>query len=279
MKNKEQIKTKLILKNMDIPEMKITQSKKVINNIQRERTSRNNISILNSSLDDYNSELLTKKFDFFDIGYLLLHAALGGLKIINFSEYSCSHEADLDLTTINIHESNGDIQTSCCCLYHCVEKTEKNLETKLKITNFINNKRFTQEFIDFLCLCTSFDLLERNVTFCKLKNHSWLNMKKDTVENIFEFSDLHKTYTNIKKNLYDKNVDNLIGVISRTLVSSSAITSKMYNNTNEILSKDNKDLVELSIDIGVDIMDLITRLKPIFEVESKSRGDKGDKSD
>jgi len=260
-KLKDQIKNKLILKSMDnnISITKINNLKPVHSKPQHDRANKNNNSYLNNSLDDYNAELLTKKFDFFDIGYILIYSALGGMEIIKFSEYVCTHESN--------DQKDSSFQSGCCCLYHCVEKTEKKLNTKLKLTNFINNTRFTQEFIDFICLCTSFDLLERNVTFSKLKNHTWLNMKEDIVPNIFEFSDLYVTYPNKKKNLYEKNVDNLIDVISRTFpASSSYFQDNNFQNSSAILNKENKDLVELSIDIGVDVDTLINKLKPLFDL-------------
>ncbi len=287
-KIKEQIKGKLLFKNFEVPthNNKGNLGSSRINNIKQqvfnklserettrdrsnERVNKNNNSYLNNSLDDYNAELLTKKFDFFDIGYLLIYAALGGMDIINFTEYTCIHENNEEKD--QKEKNTLKYQAGCCCLFHCVEKYEKCLKTKLKITNYINNKRFTQEFIDFLCLTTSYDLLERNVDFSKLKNHSWLNMKHDKVDNIFSFTDLHKTYSNKKKNLYEKNVDNLIDVIARMFPNASSYyQDNNFKDSSAILNKENKDLVELAEDIGVEFDVLVRKLKPVFDINMQN---------
>jgi len=246
-KIKEYIKHKVVIKSMEYHNNSSTKVNNImqVNKINTERSNKHNNSYLNNSIEDYNTELLTKKFDYFDIGFILIYTAIGGMEIINFTEFTCTHDSEGEGNGIDSPKNNSVLNPSqcCCCLYHCIEKTEKKLDTKLKITNFINNKRFSQEFIDFICLCTSYDLLERNVTFSKLKNHSWLNMKNDCVPNIFEFNDLYATYSNNKKNLYEKNVDNLIDVIARTCPSTSSTYYKdnNFHDASYILSKENKD--------------------------------------
>jgi len=96
---------------------------------------------------------------FFFLGYILLMSALGGM---NFNIFEIISK--IPLTKIGI----------TCCLFHFYISLEKSSDI-FKISNFINEKRFTKSFIDFLCKTLSF---ENNSFFTLYQNsiysHPWL---------------------------------------------------------------------------------------------------------
>jgi hypothetical protein len=52
----------------------------------------------------------------------------------------------------------------------------------LKISNFINEKKYTKAFIDFLCLLLSYNLNEYNIN--SIKGHRWLKLKSFKLLNV-----------------------------------------------------------------------------------------------
>jgi len=111
--------------------------------------------------------------DLFDVGFLLMQCAIGNIDIIDFSEYKCEH---------NINKSDENTRSDCCCLFHCVEKHEEQLSTKFKVTTFLNKTNFSEEFINFICVTTSYQ--NTNIHISKLKFHSLIkNFNENTYKN------------------------------------------------------------------------------------------------
>jgi len=239
---------------------------------------------LNSST---NSKIIRKSEDLFNIGFILIYCALGGQNIINFSNFECIHGGQ------------------CCCLYHCIEKYEINLKTKLKITNFINKNLFSEDFISFLCLSTSYNQNMNNLTMSKLKRHPFVNVNEDidkynknsnfcdvdlidllkvTLESAISFNKKRDMFD--KKNIkrFNSFCDSLLMLIQSSNDRTNNLEGYRIGNGNEMFielknklnskNKDDKDIIEISKEFGLEVDYVIEKLSQIFSVSGVSNGRK-----
>ena len=214
-----------------------------------------------------------KFYDLFDLGFLLLQCAIGNLDIIDFNEFKCEH---LD------EEKNF----SCCCLIHCVEKYEETLTTKLKISNFINSKYYSEDFTNFLCITTSYHNNQTQIS--KLKFHPLIRNCSDNKINTTSIHFKNKTkkaekynitlkellkishenggkidYTNLKNSStkFDKFCENISLVLPNceTYFRNMNITdsSSLFNKKNEIQ--------EILKEFEIDQDTLNIKLKSIYD--------------
>lgn len=106
------------------------------------------------------------KQDVFDLGSLLFLSALGGLEILDSSEF----------------ERIAARNSSSCCVLHCNEvKTPANPDSDQKargllLSQYFTNKRYSPEFLDFLCKSLRFSEEERS-TVEDLQKHPWITGK------------------------------------------------------------------------------------------------------
>lgn len=220
-----------------------------------------------------NFKINKKNEDIFNIGFLLIYCAIGGQSIINFSNYVCIHDYH------------------CCCLYHCIEKYEEKLSTKLKISNFINKILFSNEFINFLCVTTNYNMQNNNPKgISKLKTHKFFgNVNNDNLHTLSQsrnsclvsLADLIKiTHEgsmsfNNKRNFYDKTnikrfnafCDTLFMLVQTTYDRYKIINKDIITEIKSKLIKDNKVIFELSKEFGVDVDNVKEKLDQIFSFE------------
>lgn len=140
---------------------------------QKENNNNNNNndyqnSLSNSFLGSNNLMKAKLQLEIFDLGLILLDCSL--INISSFLDYllnyECSHNKD----------------QGCCCFYHCIVKYEKedaNCPKKLKISKFINEVRFSKEFINFLCYSMSYKY-NPNISYKLLREHIWLIAEDDS---------------------------------------------------------------------------------------------------
>lgn len=201
-----------------------------------------------------------KRLDIFDLGFMLLNCALGGLEFEDLQTYQCEH----------IDKNNENIFT-CCCLFHCINKYESSLpDKKLKLTNIINTTNYSEEFISFLCYTTSYKF-DKNFTFHKIKNHDWFKTDSEKIlismDEVLKLSKdyyLKNDYLINKNNAnrrFEKFCESLINVLSLSdnyfkymnITNSDAIFSNHYN------------IDELSSELGVTKDNLMNKLKSIYD--------------
>jgi hypothetical protein len=217
-----------------------------------------NTNLINISLgglgdeDKYVLQKILKRLDIFDLGVLLMNLAVGNLiEHINWSTYNCEHEY------------------KCCCLYHCIQLFEKN--NKFKLTNLISEQRFSQEFIDFLCYITGFSY-SKKVSFKSLRNHHWLltAAKDNVLVSLQELLSISRDYFNRKDYLHNKTNKRFQSFCeSITLVLTCCDNYNKHfgiNSSEHIFNEANeKNLLELSYEMGVDKDTLVTKLKPLYD--------------
>ena len=100
--------------------------------------------------DQDNNKASQFKRDVFGLGSLLLVSALGGLDIIGTQE---------------IEKMEGG-----CCMLHREE--EKGQEGYISVAGYFTSKRYSKEFLDFLCKCLRFSE-ESRATVDELLSHPW----------------------------------------------------------------------------------------------------------
>jgi hypothetical protein len=200
---------------------------------------------------------VAKRVDIFDLGLLLINCAVGGiLDTFDFTTFTCEHDM------------------KCCCLYHCIETFENNKGMKHGLTSLISkNQRYSKEFITFLCLTTTYSYNKR-ISYKQLKNNDWLlSASNDKVYlNLNELLGISKAYHSRKDPLginkqhnkrFQSLCDNLSLVLSccDNYFKHYGIKSSdfIFNESNE------KNLIELSNEMGVDKETLAQKIKPIFD--------------
>ena len=216
-------------------------------------------SVMSSTESVLNLSKVLRKLEMFDFGYLLIKCALGGIEINDLSQYTCEH---LDKENV-----------LCCCFYHCIEKYEiENNSKKIKIVNLINNKLFSQDFINFLCDLTSyhFDIDYIN----KIKNHNWLNTSYKNENILINITELLKVSNTINKisdsgtlkySISNLKIEKLIENISLILPA----YKNYYKQIDPIqfmkIFNSISDLEELSNGLNLDKEVIIQKIKPIYD--------------
>ena len=212
----------------------------------------NNKSIIDNEIVLFK---VMKRLDIFDLGFMIINCAIGNLDLIDFNKYVCDHDIN-----------------KCCCLYHCIEKTESN--KRIKITNIINEKIFSKHFINFICCTTSYSYKKNSPN--KIKNHEWfINNQDKILLNINELLTLSKEFQ-IKKNVHlQKNLMQKFDSICESLKLVLSFCDYYFQhqrvtNSNFIFNEDNeKNLQLLSEELGIDRETLISHIKPIFDIVFK----------
>ena len=129
---------------------------------------------------------LIKNNHYFNIGYLILIAAIGEIKFDSLDKL-------FNITSIS--EINGSV----CCLYHLLVALD--VKKKYSIKSFIE-KRFSENFIDFLCNSLS---LRKHISLNKLKNHDWIKFSSNNKVKL-SIKDIIKITKENKNNIL--NIDN-----------------------------------------------------------------------
>jgi hypothetical protein len=203
---------------------------------------------------------LTNVNPFFDLGYILLICSIGGI-LFDSLEYFFNKYSSL-------------VKSNVCCLYHLLIQIEDKYfnddGNKLKISNFINTKYFSDNFIQFLCFTLRFD---KNVSNSEITNHPWLK--------ISNYIELNNYFNKVKVNM--KEIIKISREVKRSVISPISNTNsneKKYHNflnnfeiiisNNKFIRKDHlisqmiiKKCVykEISKDLGVNVKDLINKLE------------------
>jgi len=206
---------------------------------------------------------INNKFNnqFFFLGYILLISALGGMKFDIFQIIS-----KIPLSKVG----------KSCCLFHyyiSLEKTNKIF----KISNFINEKRFTKYFIEFLCKTLSF---ENNTFFTLYQNsiysHPWVkgHLNFDLYSNVkLNLSVIIRLVRESKKKLKTKNekkLDYLLNNISIIIANNKGSISMNHPLLTELNRKEELDkfltmkmntMKEISNELGYNVNELLVLTK------------------
>jgi hypothetical protein len=187
----------------------------------------------------------------FSLGYILLIAALGGNKLDCFDK----------LDNINSYQDIINKDLDPCCLFHLLLSTDSN--KKFSIKSFLKKSKYSDSFFDFLCQTMS--LKQKNYNSAKLlMNHTWI-----------------KQATLIKGNIIKVSLQELIKITKESRkINITSFNEKKFNNfinnyeiilsnnreiSNEELLKliqiQRKDLKEISIDLGVNLNELIQHMQ------------------
>jgi hypothetical protein len=238
----------------------------------------------NKSMNDVEKNYLRimKKLDIFDLGYMIMHLCLANFhELLNLNNYTCEHDND----NIMI-ENEGKKESSCCCFYHCVERSEENAKSKIKMTSFINKNIFSESFVEFLCITTSYKL-DKTFSFNKIKNQPWIhsvklgsNKKVLSVTNTInksgvmitfeEFLILSKAQNLKKENMsinnnslkrFERICDNLSLILTNCEHFFKYLEIK---NLDLLFDRYSQELSDLSLELGVGHDVLINKLKDIY---------------
>ncbi len=105
------------------------------------------------------------KQDVFDLGSLLFISALGGLEIVDSSEF----------------ERIAARSPSSCCVLHCGDEKAATAPGPHKggallLSQYFTTRRFSPQFLDFLCKCLRFNEADRP-SIDELLKHPWITSK------------------------------------------------------------------------------------------------------
>ena len=161
---------------------------------------------------------------FFYLGYMLIISCLGGLKFNHF-EYI---EKNINIVVKEIKLKK------ICCFFHLLIHIDNNFATKLRICNIINEKLFSNKFIDFLCLLTNFNKEKhKDITIKMLKNHIWF---KESITNgninLIEVIQITREWKKNKLLNYDSRYNNFENSLNMIISKNMEYYKDSYNIMN-----------------------------------------------
>jgi hypothetical protein len=243
-----------------------------LHQVQRQNKQQESVTSLNHLKHNLAKckcvELFHKNFfnnfsnQYFKLGYVLLICASGGIKFeslsIFFEEFS--------------NTNNTSFLKNKCCLYHLLvsieEDEERKIKSKLKISNFINNKIFSENFLDFLCQSLSFsqkpnhNFLITNHPWIKITNYIHMNNNFNKVRVIMkEVIKISREFkrSQLKQNNYNEaKLNNFLNNFEIILSN-----NKLIKKDELILAiETKKDVIkDLTFELGINSKDLIAQLQ------------------
>jgi len=211
---------------------------------------------------------------YFKLGYVLLICASGGL---NFESLSIFFE---EFSNIN-NTTFLKIKKNMCCLYHLLlsieEDEERKINSKIKISNFINNKYFSDNFLDFLCQCLSFsqkpnhNTLITNHPWIKITNYIYMNNNCNKVrvimKEVIKISREFKRYQLKLNNVNEAKLNNFLNNFEIILSN-----NKHIRKDELILAiETKKDVIkDLTFELGINSKDLIAQLQEKVSYDLKN---------
>lgn len=205
---------------------------------------------------------------YFHVGFLNLISALGGIRFKIFDLVE-------DVNLLRYDKTEIDEKLNLCCLYHFLISLEKSCSAidsyKMKISNFINKSRFSDNFLDFLCKTLSFsghfDEAYRNgiINHPWIKVNNFINLNNNYSRVKISFKELLKIVREGKSaknfgqdSLNTKNFCNFLNSLEIILYNNNFINyDDVFNAT--ILKK--KVIKELSRQIGINRNELIIKIQ------------------
>lgn len=229
-------------------------------NINKNRTASNSNCISQST----SSPKLTwpSANQYFYLGYILLTCATAGLKFDSLEKI---------LNNYQNFSTNGK-----CCLYHLlisIEQKSSQLSgkySKLKISNFINNKIYSENFINFLCFALSFEKVSFSNAASKMANHPWIkisnyihlnnntNRVRVSMKEIIKLARELKGFSHRTISQHDKKLANFLNNFDIILSNNRGIKQDELIN---LLNMKKSATKELCIELGVNIRDLVSKLQ------------------
>jgi len=195
---------------------------------------------------------------YFKLGYILLIVSSGGNKFDILNYFFDKYQTILP-------------NTKKCCLLHLLIQLEEEINSPgmYKLSNFINNKIYSDNFLDFLCKCLSLD--QKPTSSIHVVNHPWIKISnyvhlnnnvnkirvsmKEVLKITREFKRHNIKGTNINNDSKLKNFLNNFDII-------------LSNNKNirrdEILKgiETNRSVIkDLASELGLNITELITQMQ------------------
>lgn len=107
-------------------------------------------------------------------------AATGGLEMFDEESMKCKHGG----ASKKCHKSSSNLKSApeakavCCCIIHCKQNSTNK---SMKLQEYFTTKRYSREFISFLCQCLSFEAKVRP-SADKLLQHPWFSWKQSKKE-------------------------------------------------------------------------------------------------
>ena len=105
------------------------------------------------------NKVSSAKLDVFDLGLLLFVSALGGIDVLDSKEL----------------ERITNRPSTACCVLHCGNKVPLQ-SGHVTISQYFTTKRYSPEFLDFLCKCLKFSEADRP-SIEQLQKHPWITSK------------------------------------------------------------------------------------------------------
>jgi len=271
------------------------QTLNILNNILGEQAQYKNYftctpSELNGGNEDEDKESEGKKTcgmtqedqgsrsrDIFDIGYMLLISALGGIEIVDLEKMYNEYQRYFDEKNQG-EFSFAKLEKAPCCLVHFIEDYEKfyaeSYKQKKLTLRYYLGKRFTAEFKDFLCRCLRFNREERP-TARELRRHPFLS-KSDTNNNrlktprltLPEMLKINNTWgKNFQSEYSEQQIDRLCDALSVVLPFCEVdVTNENLKNSENIA---NVDLLAEELDSNP--AHVFSKLKSVFRHVNSSQ--------
>ncbi len=213
--------------------------------------------------DSPASKATLYKQDIFDLGSLLFISALGGLEIIDSSEF----------------ERVAAKCSSSCCVLHCTEDKSASASASasaggsgnpkvvgaLLLSQYFTTRRYSPEFLDFLCKCMKFNELER-AGLDELESHPWLTGKVEMHSAIVSLLELIQISNQWRQAVppteyqgpAEKQLDRVCDAMTAVLpccenyeaITTAFVTGKVEKAV----------AMELAVDLGLDLNKVWTRL-------------------
>ena len=189
------------------------------------------------------------KQDVFDLGLLLLISALGGIDILDHSEF----------------ERISKKTTDTCCVLHCSNKGSPKNENLTLIKYFTKN-RYSDEFLDFLCCCLRFSE-ESRPSLNELQNHPWMNSKsipKSAVVSLKELIQISNQWRQIVPVECQGPAEKQLERICEAMIAVLPCCSNFEETIDTLLT--NKESVrELALDLGLELDKVWNKLKEVIK--------------
>jgi hypothetical protein len=170
---------------------------------------------------------IERKLDIFDFGFMLIHCTLGGLELYDIQNHVCEHH-------------NEELISTCCCFFHCL-CVEKKPPSKLSFRKFINSINYSDQYNDFLCLCTSYKHTTSN-SIQNLKIHPWLQQENknrvgislNEILNVSRDFNLKNEYLNNNKSNSEQRFEKLLDNLALVLPTCQCYFNHQLTQFNEI---------------------------------------------
>lgn len=165
---------------------------------------------------------------------------MGGLEIIDSKEF----------------ERIANRSSSVCCILHCSDESAHS--GLLTLSQYFSTKRYSQNFLDFLCKCLRFSETDRS-SVEQLQHHPWITSKADLKGPLVDLKELiqigNQWRHSANPSEYQGSAERQLERLCEAMVSVLPCCED-YDGIVERFSKgqiDDEAVKELALDIGLDV--------------------------